>query len=70
MKQITFKPVKKIAIAETLLSIPLGGSMVIKNRDISERSVVGCACVLRRKGYGFTVTVKGRIDDVEVFRTK
>lgn len=62
--------VRKISVSDTLKAIPVGGSIVIDRKDITDRSVVYAATRTNKKGYKFTTSVAGRVDSIEVTRLK
>ena len=53
-----------------MLSIPIGETIVIARKDITDRSVVYSATRLNKKGYKFKTSVAGRIDSIAVTRLK
>ena len=60
----------RICIKDTLLSIPIGQTIEIARRDITDRSVVYAATHLKKKGYLFKTSVAGRVDSIAVTRLK
>ena len=50
--------------------IPIGETIVIARKDITDRSVVYSATRLNKKGYKFKTSVAGRIDSIAVTRLK
>ncbi|WP_255489028.1 hypothetical protein [Parabacteroides hominis] len=70
-KNMTKTPIKtRVCIKDTLLSIPVGETIVIERKDITDRSVVYSATRLNKKGYKFKTSVAGRIDSIAVTRLK
>jgi len=71
IKNMTKTPIKtRVCIKDTLLSIPIGETIVIARKDITDRSVVYSATRLNKKGYKFKTSVAGRIDSIAVTRLK
>ena len=63
--------VLKKSLPETLKKIDIGGSMIIKNRDFKANQVRTTATRLKNlSGLEFTVSDRGRVDEVIVTRLK
>lgn len=60
----------KISIKDTLLSLPIGKPTAIKNKDIPYLKIKRGSDYLNSKGYKFSYSVAGRVDDVVVTRLK
>ena len=61
----------KKSLFGTLRKMPVGNSIVIKNRDFKAAAVRTAASDLKRKeGIKFKVSDAGRIDDVMITRLK
>lgn len=68
MTETTIKT--RISVKDTLLSLPIGKPVAIKNKDIPYLKVKRGSDYLNSKGYKFRYSVAGRIDDVIVTRLK
>lgn len=60
----------KILLKDSLRSMPVKGTLVIKNRQFKVSSVRTTVTAMKKEGYLFDVSDKGRIDDVVVTRLK
>lgn len=68
MKSATIKT--RISVKDTLLSLPVGKPTAIKNKDIPYLKIKRSSDYLNTKGYKFSYSVAGRVDDVIVTRLK
>lgn len=59
---------KRINVQETLLTISPGESAIVKTKLIKPSSIRSAIRCLNKKGYQFTQTEKGLIDEVQVTR--
>ena len=60
----------KILLKDSLRDMPVSGILIINNRQAKTAIVRTTATVLKKEGYKFDVSDKGRIDDVVVRRIK
>lgn len=60
----------KIVLKDSLIGMPVGDTLTIKNRQFKSNVVRTIATRLKNEGYTFDVSDKGRIDDVIVTRLK
>jgi len=67
---IELKKAKKVLVQESLLTMPSGGSDLIKTKHIKAASIRTAIRELNRKGYSFESTERGLIDEVKVTRLK
>jgi hypothetical protein len=70
VETILENPVMKVSVKETLLAIPIGKTVVIKNSTIKTSIVRGMINYMKPNGYRFKISEAGRIDDVLVTRIK
>ncbi len=68
MNEITPIAIKKVSPSETLKSIPIGETRIIRNRAIKENIVRSTASRLGKSGYVFSI--KSDVDCVVVTRTE
>lgn len=61
---------KKISVIDTLKSLPLNKEVTIRNDEIKSNVIRATSNKLKKEGYLFTVSERGRIDDVLVTRLK
>lgn len=66
----TAKIITKISVKDTLLALHVGEAVEIKNKDIPYLKIKRSADYLNSKGYKFSYSVAGRIDDTLVTRLK
>ena len=67
----TIKPVTKISIPDTLLSLKVGETVMISARTINSSSVRAAASRLKKiKKAQFIVTEQGLINEIKVSRLK
>lgn len=67
----TIKPVTKISIPDTLLSLKVGETVMISARTINSSSVRAAASRLKKiKEAQFIVTEQGLINEIKVTRLK
>ena len=67
----TIKPVTKISIPDTLLSLKVGETVMISARTINSSSVRASASRLKKiKKAQFIVTEQGLINEIKVTRLK
>ncbi|WP_286844504.1 hypothetical protein, partial [Proteiniphilum sp. UBA5346] len=67
----TIKPVTKISIPDTLLSLKVGETVMISARTINSSSVRAAASRLKKiKKAQFIVTEQGLINEIKVTRLK
>lgn len=67
----TIKPVTKISIPDTLLSLKVGETVMISARTINSSSVRAAASRLKKiKKAHFIVTEQGLINEIKVTRLK
>ena len=64
------KPVKKIDVMGTLLSIKKGETFRVLTKDIKSTAVRSAAKRLCERGYDFKVTEAGLVNEVKVMRLK
>ena len=57
-------------VMDTLRSISIGDSLTIRTKDIKASSIRSGIRYLNKKGYEFTQTERGLIDEVKVTRLK
>ncbi|MCD8044877.1 MAG: hypothetical protein LUE98_15570 [Tannerellaceae bacterium] len=62
------KTIKKVDVQSTLLSIPVGGEVTIKNKQVKSSSIRSAIRVLNQRGYRFESSEKGLIDEVRIRR--
>ena len=60
----------RVSLADTIRSIEVGQTMVIKNIDFKLCSINTTVCRLRKKGLNLRISEKGQIDSVSVTRLK
>lgn len=60
----------KILIRDSMREMPIGSVLTIKNTQAKAGAVRTTACDLKKEGFLFEVSDKGRIDDVIVTRIK
>lgn len=60
----------KILLKDSLREMPVSGTLIIKNRQFKTAVIRTTATDLKKEGYQFDVSDKGRIDDVIVTRLK
>lgn len=60
----------KILLKDTLKDLPVKESMTISNRTFKTATIRNAANSLKREGFIFEVSDKGRIDDTVVTRLK
>lgn len=60
----------RISISDTLLALPLGQPVEIKNKVLPYLKIKRSVDYLNSKGHKFTLSTAGRIDDVEVTRLR
>lgn len=68
MEDAKFKT--RISLKDTLRDMSLKEILIIKNRQVKTATVRSTATELKKEGYKFFVSDKGRIDDVVVTRVK
>lgn len=68
MEDAKFKT--RISLKDTLKDMPVSGVLIIENRKAKAATVRTTATELKKEGYIFFVSDKGRIDDVVVTRIK
>ncbi|KAF5081407.1 hypothetical protein DSECCO2_110470 [anaerobic digester metagenome] len=67
----TIKPVTKISIPDTLLSLKVGETVMISARTINSSSVRAAASRLKKiKKAQFIVTEQGLINEIKITRLK
>lgn len=64
------KIVTRISVKDTLMALPIGEPVEIKHKTIPFLKVKRSVDYLNSKGYRFSLTTAGRIDDVVVTRLK
>ncbi|MCD7929955.1 MAG: hypothetical protein LUH15_00490 [Tannerellaceae bacterium] len=62
------KTIKKVDVQSTLLSIPVGGEVTIKNKQVKSSSIRSAIRVLNQRGYRFESSEKGLIYEVRIRR--
>lgn len=60
----------RILLADSLRGMPIGSTLTIHNREFKTATVRSAATELKKEGYLFKTSDKGRIDDVVVTRIK
>jgi hypothetical protein len=70
IKHVSIKKRTKISVKDTLLSIPKGETVLIKNKMIKISTLRGMIYILKKEGHDFDYSEAGRIDDVLVTRIK
>lgn len=68
MEDAKFKT--RISLKDTLKDMSIFGVLIIENRKAKAATVRTTATELKKEGYQFFVSDKGRIDDVLVTRLK
>lgn len=66
----TAKLKTRILLKDSLRDMPISGTLTIKHRQAKASVVRTTATSLKKEGYQFDVSDKGRIDDVVVTRLK
>lgn len=69
MEQTT-KPVQKASPLETLKIMWPGQTILLKTADCKASSVRSAIRVLKTRGYSFTATEKGLINEIKVTRNR
>ena len=64
------KPVKKIDVVGSLLSIKKGETVRVLTKDIKSTAIRSAAKRLNERGYEFNVTEAGLVNEVKVRRIK
>lgn len=60
----------KIILKDSLREMPIHGFVIIKNRQFKANTIRTTATALKKEGFEFDVSDKGRIDDVIITRLK
>lgn len=68
MEEVKLKT--KIILKDSLRSMPVKGTLVIKNHQFKVSTVRTTITAMKKEGYLFEASDKGRIDDVVVTRLK
>jgi hypothetical protein len=68
MLEVEFKT--KILLKDTLRELPVKGTIAIKNRMFKTATIRTAANKMKKEGFIFEVSDKGRIDDTIVTRLK
>ena len=66
---LQIKTREKISVQDTLLeNVPVNGELVIKTKLIKANSIRSAVRSLKKKGYAFSATEDGYVDEVLVTR--